>query len=186
MKSKETKMDERNDIVLAKAGDRDAMYRLIKANEGLITNICRKFPGDLDELRQIAVIGFMEGVREYDLDYDVKIITFAYFRIRKHLLWAYHKHRVIAQPKKIQYYCHQLHDNFDKEKVKKDYSNLYDAIGTLLVRHQHVLRLRYLKKFTLREISDKIGKTHEHVRQVQERALKILHRDHKDLKGLLS
>lgn len=68
------------DIVRAQEGDKSAMEKLITDNNGLIWSIVKRFKDrgyELDDLYQIAVMGFIRAIKKFDTSFDVKLSTYA-------------------------------------------------------------------------------------------------------------
>lgn len=69
-----------SNIIAAQNGEESAMENLISINNGLIWSIVKRFCGrgfDVDDLYQIAVIGFMRAIKKFDTSFDVKLSTYA-------------------------------------------------------------------------------------------------------------
>ncbi len=69
-----------NDIVKAQEGDKSAMEKLITDNNGLIWSIVKRFKNrgyEVEDLYQIAVMGFMKSIKKFDTSFDVKLSTYA-------------------------------------------------------------------------------------------------------------
>lgn len=68
------------DIIQAQEGDKSAMEKLIQDNNGLIWSIVKRFKDrgyEVDDLYQIAVIGFIRAIKRFDTSFDVKLSTYA-------------------------------------------------------------------------------------------------------------
>lgn len=68
------------DIVEAQNGNKESMEKLIKDNNGLIWSIVRRFKDrgyELDDLYQIAAMGFMRAIKKFDTSFDVRLSTYA-------------------------------------------------------------------------------------------------------------
>ena len=68
------------DIVDAQNGNKESMEKLIKDNNGLIWSIVRRFKDrgyELDDLYQIAAMGFMRAIKKFDTSFDVRLSTYA-------------------------------------------------------------------------------------------------------------
>ena len=68
------------DILSAQNGDTSKMEKLIIDNNGLIWSIVKRFKDrgyELDDLYQIAVIGFMRAIKKFDTSFDVRLSTYA-------------------------------------------------------------------------------------------------------------
>ncbi len=69
-----------NEIKRAQTGDKDAMANLVENNQGLIWSIVKRFTGrgyELEDLYQIGMIGFIKSIRNFDINFDVKLSTYA-------------------------------------------------------------------------------------------------------------
>ena len=68
------------DIEEAQNGNKAAMERLIKDNNGLIWSIVKRFKDrgyEIDDLYQIAAMGFMKAIKKFDISLDVRLSTYA-------------------------------------------------------------------------------------------------------------
>ena len=64
----------------AQNGDKQALEDLIQDNSGLIYSIVKRFKDrgyEIDDLYQIAVIGFIKSIKRFDTRFDVKLSTYA-------------------------------------------------------------------------------------------------------------
>ena len=69
-----------NEIKKAQIGDKDAMAELVENNQGLIWSIVKRFKGrgyELEDLYQIGMIGFIKSIRNFDINFEVKLSTYA-------------------------------------------------------------------------------------------------------------
>ena len=69
-----------NEIKRAQTGDKDAMANLVQNNQGLIWSIVKRFNGrgyELEDLYQIGIIGFIKSVRNFDINFEVRLSTYA-------------------------------------------------------------------------------------------------------------
>ena len=67
-------------IIKAKDGDKEELERLINNNNGLIWSIVKRFQGrgyELEDLYQVAVIGFIKAIKRFDTSFEVKLTTYA-------------------------------------------------------------------------------------------------------------
>ena len=56
------------------------MENLIKQNNGLIWSIVKRFSGrgyELEDLYQIGCVGFIKSIQRFDVNFDVKLSTYA-------------------------------------------------------------------------------------------------------------
>lgn len=74
-------MDETAKLIQsAHEGDKSARDRLVAENMGLVWSIVRRFGGrgyDPEDLFQIGSIGLIKAIDKFDLNYDVKLSTYA-------------------------------------------------------------------------------------------------------------
>ena len=64
----------------ARAGDREAMDRMIRENSGLIWSVARRFFGrgaEPDDLYQLGCVGFIKAVRGFDDAFGTQFSTYA-------------------------------------------------------------------------------------------------------------
>ncbi len=69
-----------NEIKKAQSGDKDAMAKLVEDNQGLIWSIVKRFIGrgyEIEDLYQIGAMGFVKSIRNFDINFDVKLSTYA-------------------------------------------------------------------------------------------------------------
>ena len=65
-----------NEIEKAQKGDKDAMAFLVEKNQGLIWSIVKRFTGrgyETEDLYQIGCIGFIKSIRNFDIQFEVKL-----------------------------------------------------------------------------------------------------------------
>lgn len=90
-----SKEEERELILQAQNGSGKAMDKLIKVNEKYIMSFVRKRKHEteleVEDLRQEAIIGFMEAVNKFNPSFDVKIVTYAYYSVNRVLNSAVQK-----------------------------------------------------------------------------------------------
>jgi len=63
-----------------RCGDKYELENLIKENNGLIWSIVKRFNGrgyELEDLYQIGCLGFIKSIKRFDLNFDVKLSTYA-------------------------------------------------------------------------------------------------------------
>ena len=69
-----------NDIKEAQNGNKDAMAKLVEENQGLSWSIVKRFSGrgyENDDLYQIGTIGFIKSIRNFDVNFEVRLSTYA-------------------------------------------------------------------------------------------------------------
>ena len=68
------------DIIKAQNGNKEVMTSLIKNNMGLVYNITKRFQGrgyESEELNQIGAIGLIKAIKNFDINYNVKLSTYS-------------------------------------------------------------------------------------------------------------
>lgn len=75
-------MDENEIEAMKKAqtGDKFELEKLIEQNNGLIWSIVKRFQGrgyELEDLYQIGCMGFIKSIQRFDLQFNVKLSTYA-------------------------------------------------------------------------------------------------------------
>lgn len=68
------------DVIKAQAGNQEAMQALIDRNRGLIWSIVKRFQDrgyELEDLYQVAVIGFIKCIKRFDASFEVQLTTYA-------------------------------------------------------------------------------------------------------------
>lgn len=75
-------MQERDKALIVKAqqGDREKLSVIIEENKGLIWSIVRRFIGrgyEVEDLYQIACIGFIEAIKRFNFDFNVELSTYS-------------------------------------------------------------------------------------------------------------
>lgn len=69
-----------NEIKKAQMGDKEAMAKLVEDNQGLIWSIVKRFSGrgyEIEDLYQIGTIGFIKSIRNFDINFEVRLSTYA-------------------------------------------------------------------------------------------------------------
>ena len=70
----------KEDLLKAQNNDDKALTDIIETNSGLLWSIVKRFLGrgyDAEELYQIACMGFIKAIKRFNVDYDVKLSTYA-------------------------------------------------------------------------------------------------------------
>lgn len=68
------------DIIKAQNGDSEALEKLIDDNQGLLWSIVKRFTGrgyELEDLYQIASLGFIKCIKKFDTNFEVRLSTYA-------------------------------------------------------------------------------------------------------------
>ena len=72
--------NDKESINKVQKGDSCELEKLINNNNGLIWSIVKRFQGrgyETEDLYQIACIGFIKAVKRFDINFEVKLSTYA-------------------------------------------------------------------------------------------------------------
>lgn len=117
-----TKIEERNTLIKAKQGDELSQNKLIQNNLKLITKIANKYINygiPLNDLIQEGIIGLINAIKKFDLNYNCKFLTYAYYKIRQSI------NRAIANNSRtirVPIHMHDLHIKY-KQIYEKEFEN---------------------------------------------------------------
>lgn len=107
-------------LPLAKAGDTEAMNRLIEANLPLVTSISKKFMNrgyDYEDIYQIGCMGLVKAINNFDDNYNVKFSTYAVPMIIGEIKRFLRDDGIIKVSRNVKSLAKKLH--FDKEALTK-------------------------------------------------------------------
>ena len=107
-------------LPLAKAGDTEAMNRLIEANLPLVTSISKKFINrgyDYEDIYQIGCMGLVKAINNFDDKYNVKFSTYAVPMIIGEIKRFLRDDGIIKVSRNVESLAKKLH--FDKEALTK-------------------------------------------------------------------
>lgn len=107
-------------LPLAKAGDAEAMNRLIEANLPLVTSISKKFINrgyDYEDIYQIGCMGLVKAINNFDNNYNVKFSTYAVPMIIGEIKRFLRDDGIIKVSRNVKSLAKKLH--FDKEALTK-------------------------------------------------------------------
>ena len=107
-------------LPLAKAGDAEAMNRLIEANLPLVTSISKKFINrgyDYEDIYQIGCMGLVKAINNFDDNYNVKFSTYAVPMIIGEIKRFLRDDGIIKVSRNVKSLAKKLH--FDKEALTK-------------------------------------------------------------------
>lgn len=187
--------EEQKLLISIKHGDQQARKRLIESNLRLVTNIARQYhrPNvELLDLIQEGNLGLIEAVDKFDCEMGYRFSTFAVWRIRISILKFLGKDDKIVSldtPIKEDGNHLFLSDTIeDKETIlgspscsrieMEEPKDLHNQLTTLPPREREVITLLYgigmKRSWSLREIANKLGLSHERVRCIKDRAIKRL------------
>ena len=96
------------------------MEKLIKQNNGLIWSIVKRFNGrgyELEDLYQIGCVGFIKSIKRFDLNFDVKLSTYAVPYMIGEIKRFLRDDGIIKVSRNVKSLAKKLH--FDKEALTK-------------------------------------------------------------------
>lgn len=101
-----------------RAGDQDALKRMVEANLRFVVSICKKYRGlglSFLDLMNEGNIGLIEAAKRYDPEKNVKFITYAVWWIRQAIIHALAKHSgAFRLPQKQANLMYQLSKKFNQ------------------------------------------------------------------------
>lgn len=189
-------LEEEQDLLkLVKQGDSQARKMLIESNLRLVTNIARQYrrPNvELLDLIQEGNLGLIEAVDKFDCEMGYQFSTFAVWRIRISILkFLGEDDKIVSLDTPIKedgdHLC--LSDTIeDKETIlgspscsrieMEEPKDLHNQLTTLPPREREVITLLYgigiKRSWSLQEIANLLGLSHERVRCIKDRAIKRL------------
>ena len=187
--------EEQKLLISIKHGDQQARKRLIESNLRLVTNIARQYhrPNvELLDLIQEGNLGLIEAVDKFDCEMGYRFSTFAVWRIRISILkFLGEDNKIVSLDTPIKEDGNHLFlsDTIeDKETIlgspscsrieMEEPKDLHNQLTTLPPREREVITLLYgigiKRSWSLREIANKLGLSHERVRCIKNRAIKRL------------
>lgn len=109
-------------------GERELRAVLIEENMGLVRHVAKRFLGrgtEMDDLVQIAVIGLMKAIDQFDLNYQVKFSTYAVPLIVGELKKYFRDNGIIKVSRKLK------EESVIIRKAEEEYRNCYGADPTM-------------------------------------------------------
>lgn len=139
-------------LPLAKAGDTNAMNKLIEANLPLVTSISKKFMNrgyEYEDIYQIGCMGLVKAIKNFDDKYNVKFSTYAVpmidGEIKRYLRDNSSSLRVSRSLKDIAYKSLKYQEEYQKEHGRiPDYEEVAKELG--VTSYDVVLALGSLKE----------------------------------------
>lgn len=107
-------------LPLAKAGNAEAMNKLIEANLPLVTSISKKFINrgyEYEDIYQIGCMGLVKAINNFDDKYNVKFSTYAVPMIIGEIKRFIRDDGIIKVSRNVKSLAKKLH--FDKEALTK-------------------------------------------------------------------
>ena len=108
-------------IPLVKAGNVEALNKLIEANLPLVTSISKKFTNrgyEYEDIYQIGCMGLVKAIKNFDNKYNVKFSTYAVPMIIGEIKRFLRDDGIIKVSRNVKSLAKKLH--FDKEALTKE------------------------------------------------------------------
>ena len=180
-------------LISAKKGDLKSKNDLVKSNLKYVVYIAKKYQGmgiDLEDLISFGSIGLFKSIDKFDLDNDVKFITFAIYNIKAEIKKALNdlsrlvripSHKTKVDNKYVKSHNLSLSDDENKkvfDNIKSD-SQIKDeslnidinrALNYLPIKQRNVIKMYYgigyIKPMSMEEVGLELNITNERVRQL--------------------
>lgn len=160
-------MDEKNLIMDAKSGNKQAIASLCEQHKLAVYKIAHRYRKmvPLKDGVQYGFLGLLRGIRDYDVTRPEKFLTYAWYKIHGAIQCSF-KH----QEKFVHFGLYEeLAANDDTESVDNEIS-----LHMLDERERHVLEQLFLYGLGSRVIGKKIGLSHQAVLNIKQAALQKL------------
>ena len=108
-------------LPLAKAGDIEAMNKLIEINLPLVSSISKKFINrgyDYEDIFQIGSIGLVKAIKNFDVKFNVKFSTYAVPMIMGEIKRFLRDDGIIKVSRNVKSLARKIH--FDREVLSKE------------------------------------------------------------------
>lgn len=136
---------EREYIIKAQNGNKQAFDYLVISNMGLVVSIAKRYVGkgiELDDLTQIGTMGLMHAIKKHDTSLDVKLATYATSWIRQVLM-----RNIQIYSRAIRTPCHLYQKNFslmvDIKKLEQELG--YTPSEIEIIENLKITKTRYNK-----------------------------------------
>lgn len=188
-------------LISAKNGDLNSKNKLIKSNLKFVVQVAKKYQGmgiDLDDLISFGSIGLVSAIEKFDLNNDVKFITFAIYLVRAEIKKALNdlsrlvripSHKTKVDNKYVKSHNLSLSDDENKKvcdniqydtQIKDESLNIDidRALNYLPTKQRDIIKMYYgigyIKPKSMEEIALELDITNERVRQLIRRGEKVL------------
>jgi RNA polymerase primary sigma factor len=196
-----SKTKERQLLKKAKQGDMNARNEILKANLRYVFNIAKKYRGygiPMEELISEGNMGLLYALTKYDMNNDVKFITYASWWVKYYLIDSIKKHgdrnkvEVSKDERLIDVNAYSTDEYSSGSDCIDAYSQTTDEeerelgqdeiiqslLGTLSDRERSIVETYYgikgKKQGNLEYIASEIGITKERVRQIKDKGIEKL------------
>ncbi|MGL4761278.1 MAG: RNA polymerase sporulation sigma factor SigF [Sarcina sp.] len=108
-------------VVLAQTGDKEAMNQLIEVNTPLVSSLCKKFLNrgyEYDDIFQLGSMGLIKAIKNFDTSYDVKFSTYAVPMILGEIKRFIRDDGIIKVSRNVKITAQKLY--FERERLAKE------------------------------------------------------------------
>lgn len=189
--------EEREYLVLAKKGDKNAKNKLIEHNLRLVAHIIKKYYSninDQEDLVSIGTIGLIKAINTFDIDKNIKLSSYASRCIENEVLMHFRASKKLSQDISLNEAIDSdkdgnpltlmdvmsVEDNIiDNLDVKINSEKLKKYVTEVLSqREQTVIILRYglngCNPLTQREVAKRLNISRSYVSRIEKKALSQL------------
>ena len=188
-----SKEDELEALLLFQKGDMQARNKLIEHNLRLVVYIAKRFESNpifMEDLISIGTFGLIKAIQTFDLDKNIKLVTYASRCIENEILMHLRKKNKqkvevsFDEPLNIDYDGNELllsdilgtsndlvKDEFMLNENKKA---VLSAIGHLEPREKEIMMMRYgiqMEELTQKDIAEKLGISQSYISRLEKRII---------------
>lgn len=201
--------EEKECLLLAKEGDKNARNKLVEHNLRLVAHIIKKYYAninDQDDLVSIGTIGLIKAINTFDPNKNIKLSSYASRCIENEILMFFRNSKKTAQDVSLSEAIDtdkdgnpltlmdvmSVEDNIvDSLDLKINSEKLKQYLREVLDdREQTVIILRYglngAAPLTQREVAKKLNISRSYVSRIEKRALSLLKKRFDKADGFLS
>ena len=188
-----SKEDELEALLLFQKGDMQARNKLIEHNLRLVVYIAKRFESNpifMEDLISIGTFGLIKAIQTFDLDKNIKLVTYASRCIENEILMHLRKKNKqkvevsFDEPLNIDYDGNELllsdilgtsndlvKDEFMLNENKKA---VLSAIEHLEPREKEIMMMRYgiqMEELTQKDIAEKLGISQSYISRLEKRII---------------
>lgn len=188
-----SKEDELEALLLFQKGDMQARNKLIEHNLRLVVYIAKRFESNpifMEDLISIGTFGLIKAIQTFDLDKNIKLVTYASRCIENEILMYLRKKNKqkvevsFDEPLNIDYDGNELllsdilgtsndlvKDEFMLNENKKA---VLSAIEHLEPREKEIMMMRYgiqMEELTQKDIAEKLGISQSYISRLEKRII---------------